>query len=503
MNFHTGDAGYHFRPGTMPNPINNIQNFWNTEDLMSSEISSKPFFVNDYETDMFGLGFRENRAFDKQSPSLNFSDIHVDETIFENVSKNYTSMDQMKIANCDGEWRPMRNVPVQNFFMRHKKLNDDQEWINDEKTFAFVLYEKIKLLSNKAEKEDWGYQLHYLSQHLDHTFRRAAELCNDLDTIMGYYPDESDEPTHCCFHTGLITPNIEFLYALLTLNVKQSSANPKWFLYTFQTANTMVNSHKMRMYHQISPFEEFALPKKVTYWKNNPNELFYSTSIRIEDVDIAHLISNDHDQEKKKKLMSQYKSLIEFQTRLSIGLLKAKIKIEVEPRVVIPQYFRHPDGQGEIQLLVPIILEHNGSHSDYAIVLKLEDSGRETYYRVLTLLHKDQCYINARLIQRIDNTWLSPPTFKNKYFIERRPFSEPLIMNSSKGFDNLVSILRQFATQNEKPPELAQIAGQLKQAVPSLSKGKGHCKRYIKKASEAGVVKLIEKGKQIYIILEE
>lgn len=512
MNYHP-DKPFGFR-SNLPITTNtsNLHDLWNND----SSSTSRPYTFNNFfdttydDSSIFGMDLRGDRTFDKQSPALNFSDIHLDDdSLYNSMSKTMTgNTDQNypRISNCDGVWRPMRNVPVQRFFMRHKKANDDQEWINEEKTFAFVLYEKIKLLSNKAEKEDWGHQLQYLAQYLDHTYRRAAELSNDSDTFMGYYPAGSDVPTHCCFHTGLLTPSVEFLYALLTLNAKQSTSNPKWFLYTFQTANTMINAHKMRLYHEIAPFMENALPAKVTYWRHDPNEMYFNPSIRIEDIDLSRTLADDpQDPEKKKKLLLQFKSMIDVQNRFLIGFSKSKTKVEAEPRLAIPQYFRLPEGHGELHLLIPIILEYNHNQPDYALVLKLERTKTEQFYRVVTFLTKEQCYVNARLIQRIDETWLSPQTFRQRLSNDRPFLNDNIQANviGSKGFEELIKILKQYSTQSEKPPELAQIAGQLKQIVPSLNKGKGQCKRYITKASEAGVVKLIEKGKQIYIILEE
>jgi hypothetical protein len=161
------------------------------------------------------------------------------------------------------------------------KQDDDitplsDEWIpNDHRFFAVVLLEKFTTLRDLARIEDWGPDLRFLRLYLDHTFRRVSELSKSQRTLMGFFPLGSTEATHACFNTGLLTRNIEKLYACFHLNSRSNETPmaagppgssqhqiPRWFLYGFQTESQLISPAKMKVYHGTCEFNSAMLPQR-------------------------------------------------------------------------------------------------------------------------------------------------------------------------------------------------------------------------------------------------
>lgn len=94
--------------------------------------------------------------------------------------------------------------------------------------------------------------------------------------------------------------------------------------------------------------------------------------------------------------------------------LKVSIrKATSNPRMAVPQFFR-PGGEGGVlQLLLPLRLDSQSNVVTCAVPLTLRETtsaiGKPSTwdYRAGTLLSVDMALNNARLIQRIDQHWLS------------------------------------------------------------------------------------------------
>lgn len=201
---------------------------------------------------------------------------------------------QGSIENIQGEWRAYQmdmmrlcshrftNVLARNKASKERgqnisgapwKAEDDlgplvDEWApNDHRFFAVILLEKFATLRDLARPEEWGPGFKFLRLYLDHTFRRASELSRQRRTLTGFFPRGAEEPTHIVFHSGLLTRNIEKLYACFHMNTAISThphphSIPRWFLYGFQTEMQLISPAKMKVFHGTTEFNSSMLPDR-------------------------------------------------------------------------------------------------------------------------------------------------------------------------------------------------------------------------------------------------
>jgi hypothetical protein len=88
-------------------------------------------------------------------------------------------------------------------------------------------------------------------------------------------------------------------------------------------------------------------------------------------------------------------------------------KATSNPRMAVPQFFRSWGEDGNLQLLLPLRLNPQSNVVTCALPLTLRETTSATggasrwNYRAGTLLSVDMALNNARLIQSIDQHWLS------------------------------------------------------------------------------------------------
>lgn len=181
-----------------------------------------------------------------------------------------------------------------------------------------------------------------------------------------------------CFDTGLFTKNFEPIYALLTPN------DPN------RTAQWRLNGFYKKSAYELRQIAE--LPKRASYF-DNFEDLIYDTRLDLR-VNIDHILE---DEENKKRIPEQYRDSTNLPMMfMGLALEYAKVRIKENYKAAVPQYFN-----GRIQFLIPISL---GDPSIVDLSLAVgKDGGIYTGHTCLTL---DMAYNNARLIAKPESDWL-------------------------------------------------------------------------------------------------
>ena len=119
------------------------------------------------------------------------------------------------------------------------------------------------------------------------------------------------------------------------------------------------------------------------------------------------LLPSYHD---KKKLKTVLTYLIKFFLIISISpwaqpslsnLQELKEKVKRNYKIAIPHWY-----EGKIQLLLPLVLTNEENLAELAFVI--DKDKQRNIYRGKTILTMDMAYIDARLITKPDDDWLTP-----------------------------------------------------------------------------------------------
>ncbi len=253
-------------------------------------------------------------------------------------------------------------------------------WPDDFFDFAYIpaIDDKLRELSELAEKEDWTYQ-HTQSNHpypilfnyIRYTYRRAAE-----ENKIGL----SENGQFSCSNTGLVTPNQEPIYASFEAH-RQAGQQP-WFF----------KNWLRRGEWELTKFPE--LPDLCHYF-DDPTCLVLDGRKDLR-VNIEHIIGDTP----RDRFPEPYGTMQDFalQTVLKGTIDNAKERVRRSYKTAIPQYYR-----SQVQLLLPLCLS-NPQRADLALVVERHS----TFYRAATCLTLDMAYNNARQIARPDRDWLQP-----------------------------------------------------------------------------------------------
>ncbi|CAF1310272.1 unnamed protein product [Adineta ricciae] len=259
----------------------------------------------------------------------------------------------------------------------------------------------LEPLKELAEKENWGPNDTILVSYFVHTFyelRKAQRNNPDIRYIVEY-------EDWIYFNTGLITENMERIYATFQKNYKAASrgteGKPQYFL-SYNPNNFMREIH-MSEYC-------YPLPDRCCYFDDYTQLIMDGTKEPI--VHWTHIVDENwericeilygkdkcNDEEFKRR--QQY----DAQTRLEGALKLARNRVLTNYRTAVPQSYK-----GELQLLLPLCLK-KASKPDFVLTLTRQDSkppipGVFTY-TARTILTLSMAYQNARLVARPEKDWL-------------------------------------------------------------------------------------------------
>lgn len=221
------------------------------------------------------------------------------------------------------------------------------------------------------EKWSFGNSGDYgiLKGYLEHTFKRLYEEGKVVE-----------KQQYAIFNTGLFNQYYQPVYAYFIPNFVPD--RQRWFLDGFYTE-----------YHLTKEgITEF--PEKAGYVEN-PSDLVFDTKIPV-------IPQYDHifgEEENAQRLPGEVRNS-SMRVQLFDGALnQTRRMLEADYKTAIPQYYNH-----SIQLLIPICLQHPGKPDLALACMKTQDGSK---YLGRTCLTLKMAYHNARLIARLDNSWLA------------------------------------------------------------------------------------------------
>lgn len=224
----------------------------------------------------------------------------------------------------------------------------------------------------RMSPEKWSYgdaqDNGILKGYLEQTFRRLYEEGKVLE-----------EKEFAIFNTGLFNHYYQPIYAYFVPNLVPDRQS--WFLEGFYTE-----------YH-LSKEKITRLPEKAQYVLD-PSELVFDTTLPI-------VPQYDHifgEEENAQRLPEKVRNS-SMRVQLFDGALKqTRRMLEADYKTAIPQYYNHA-----IQLLLPICLQNPGKPDLALACTKTADGSK---YLGRTCLTLKMAYHNARLLARLDNSWL-------------------------------------------------------------------------------------------------
>jgi hypothetical protein len=226
-----------------------------------------------------------------------------------------------------------------------------------------------KILSDLALEESWSNKTYphngILANYLYYTYQRLNSERKVVYT-----------KNYAIFNTGLYNKYYEPLYAFQQFS-KILFLNDYWL-------------EKKNILERPEPANYFTDPELLIYDYHYPIDIEYEEILCYEEnIEKFPLdILNNHD------MLYIMKKAVE----------NIKNRLKTDYKIAIPQYYDR-----KIQLLLPLCL-YTEDHPDLAISVTRID-GKYTGHNILTL---DQAYNNARMIARLDNTWLDQNShFKN------------------------------------------------------------------------------------------
>lgn len=250
----------------------------------------------------------------------------------------------------------------------------------------FPSYERnIEFLAvNLADAEDWDFsdskvkKYSILRNYLEHTFRKLKQ-----ENKIAYTQNNS----YACFNTGLVTKNLEAIYAFFE-KYKNVSSEPGKCLFCFKA---FLKESDSRL---LSAFPG-NLPEIANYFQK-PEDLIFNPECKL-IPQIDHIIEDNIT-----RFPDHMKGLDnnEIRRRLEGAINEVNKKIRTNYKIAVPQFYNN-----RIQLLLPLCLTPGSPNPDLALATNKISADTYTARTCLTL---KMAYNNARLIVKPQSDWLKP-----------------------------------------------------------------------------------------------
>lgn len=258
------------------------------------------------------------------------------------------------------------------------QLNNEQFKLELFKFAFFPNYKaSVEYLATKlADTEKWDFGTHtnysILKNYLEYTYRKLRD-----ENKIVYTSDNK----FSCFNTGLVTAQLEDIFALFEQN-HGSGSSP----YVFRCFCKESDSLFLRNFSS-------NIPIRADFFAD-PSSLIFNPNCKI-IPDIDHIITDN-----KHRFPTYLQASGEGHMRRQlIGAIDEVIKlVKTNYKIAVPQFFN-----GRTQLLLPLCLTPGSKNPDLALVLyKLDDKN----YCARTCLTLEMAYNNARLIVKPQSEWL-------------------------------------------------------------------------------------------------
>lgn len=219
-----------------------------------------------------------------------------------------------------------------------------------------------------------GFNYPILRTYLEHTFRKIRSENKIVHTDDGQF---------ACLNTGLVTPNLEDVFALFERNRVPSARSPYFFKAFIKKSD-----------HEFLMLFSTRQPESANYF-DRPELLLFNPRLEL-IVDIDHII-----QDNKYRFPDELKSASdrEVKNRLIGAIDDISKRVKINYKLAIPQYF-----DNKFQLLLPLYLMDNNKPDLAVVVERIHD----TIYSARTCLTIGMAYNNARLIVCPHSDWLQP-----------------------------------------------------------------------------------------------
>ncbi|PTN08565.1 uncharacterized protein DUF3825 [Mangrovibacterium marinum] len=254
--------------------------------------------------------------------------------------------------------------------------------------FSFAVYPSynnaIKFLAEDlASTEEWDYsdahekKYPILKNYLEFTFRKLKQ-----ENKVAFTSDNK----FACFNTGLVTDNLEDIYAFFEeyRNPRPGSTVPFCFkAFLKESDNNILRNFSGNIPDVANFFEK-------------PELLIFNPKCRL-IPDIDHII-----QDNIGRFPTHLRGADDGELRRQLvgAIDEIKKKVRTNYKIAVPQYY-----DGKIQLLLPLCLTAGSPNPDLALVVhKLN----EDTYTARTCLTLKMAYNNARLIVKPQSNWLKP-----------------------------------------------------------------------------------------------
>lgn len=271
-------------------------------------------------------------------------------------------------------------------------------------------------LARKAMKENWewsssepGSQPRYpvLKSYIEHTYYHLLEE-NSEEKVFSYN-------NKVYFNTGLLDTTFKQIFIVGSSDIIKVEA-PVFGELSWKVIRNP-NFYSENESEIAKVFNSNELPK-ITRFFNEYSEIvfdarmdihLYNDHIYVDGIERGRLPKYEGVFESCKTFDEKNKVIARIARDFESAVDRAKLMAERNYKLAVPQYWKET---GEIQFLLPIYLGdlEEAEKPQCALALRVDNSGRNPYYRGATILTLDMAYNNARLISKPDVFWLNDVT---------------------------------------------------------------------------------------------
>lgn len=233
----------------------------------------------------------------------------------------------------------------------------------------------LKHLSEISEKEKWYSKDCEVLDILKFYILNVFDQCYKNNLLI-------EENDYSIFNTGLLTSNNEEIYGFFILNYKNNAQ--KWYFKGFYT-----ESDRNILHH-------FTKKPRLASFINNIRDLYFDIDKEIY-LNIDHILDDNWDRF-DDKIKDKGKFIV--QSLVRNGFEQTIKKLKRNNRIALLQYY-----QQQIMYLLPIEFKLTDNEKiTMALAVEKLPTG---HYRGNTLLSVSMCYARARLVMKLDNSWLA------------------------------------------------------------------------------------------------
>jgi len=241
------------------------------------------------------------------------------------------------------------------------------------------------LAENLADPEEWEFsdatskRYSILKNYLEHTFRKIQS-----EGKIAYTKNNS----HACFNTGLVTKNLEPIFALFAANKPATSSTEVRSPFYFRAFVKESDIQFLTVFPNNHP--------DIADFFQHPEDLIFNPRCQL-IPQLDHIIEDNLG---RFPAHIQALDSSEIVRRLTGAIDEVKKRVRTNYKLAVPQYYNN-----RIQLLLPLNLTPGSPNPDLALAIHKIS---EDTYTARTCLTLKMAYNNARLIVKPQSSWLKP-----------------------------------------------------------------------------------------------